>query len=111
LKKFILTTGDGLYSSFLNKDENVYIDNYNDNNSYHEYVQLEFSKEIKMIPLTKEKYQELVRKDFKYLDYQVMELPFLKDYPKDHWGNVSRYCVRENNILILTTFFFEDTFS
>lgn len=110
LKEFILTTGESLYSSYFLKDENVYIHNYNDNNTYHEYVQIKLEKPIKSTKLTEEEFIEFAKKDFKYLNLKVQELPTLKDYPKDYWGNISNCWSREGNILILITFFSKTSF-
>jgi hypothetical protein len=104
-KKFIYTTGEGLYSSYFDHESLLFIHNYDATGASHEYVKIILTTPLETATITKKEYDRAFKNSMGVTNFQIDELPVLKDYPQDPWGNIFTSCIREQDFLILNTFF------
>jgi hypothetical protein len=105
LKKFIFTTGEGLYSSFFDYEAKIFIHNYNNGCTINEFIKINLTSPIKTSKITQKEYERFLKNTSNQNSFKVEELPVLKDYPQDRWGNIFRCCIREKTFLVLNTFY------
>jgi hypothetical protein len=103
--KFIFTTGEGLYSSYFDHESLLFIHNFDATGVIHKYVKIALKTPLEATSITKKEYDHAFKNSMGVTNYQIDELPGLKDYPRDHWGNIFTSYIREQDFLILNTFF------